>query len=68
MRIFIAAVLWFLLFAVSWPLALAVIFLFPVIWLLLLPFRLIGFAVGLSFSVVKEIVLFPFRLGSALFR
>ncbi len=68
MRFFIAAALWFLLLAVSWPLALVLLFLFPLIWLLALPFRLAGLVLNFVVSLVKAILLLPFRIGSALVR
>ena len=40
----VAFLLWLLLFVVAWPLALAALFLYPIIWLLLLPFRIVGIA------------------------
>ncbi|HET6436990.1 MAG TPA: hypothetical protein VFG59_02925 [Anaeromyxobacter sp.] len=54
--------LWVLLLVLCWPLALAVLILFPLIWLLALPFRLLGIAVGGVFALVKAILLFPARL------
>lgn len=68
MRIFIAVVLWFLLLAISWPLAVVVLILLPIIWLILLPFRILGFAFGLVFDFIRALVLFPFRVGSALLK
>jgi hypothetical protein len=56
--------LWLLLFVLCWPLALAVIILYPLIWLLLLPLRLIGIAVEGVFELLRAIVLFPARLLS----
>lgn len=54
--------LWLLLFLFSWPLALAALVLYPVVWLLLLPFRIVGIAVGGALSLVWAIVTLPFRL------
>lgn len=39
-------VLWLLLFVLCWPLALLALIAYPVVWLLLLPFRIVGIAVG----------------------
>jgi hypothetical protein len=58
----IAFLLWLLLFAVSWPLALAVLVLYPFVWLLLLPFRIVGIAVDGVLALLKAILLFPARL------
>jgi hypothetical protein len=62
MRTLIAIVLWFLLLAVSWPLAVLAIFLFPLLWLLLLPFRIIGFTLSAIFEAIGAIIMFPFRV------
>lgn len=62
MRTLIAFLLWCLLFAVSWPLALLVLVIFPFVWLLLLPFRIVGFTIGAIFEAIGAILLFPFRL------
>ena len=42
-----------------WPVALAVLFLYPIIWLVLLPFRLVGFALHGAFALVAAIFLLP---------
>jgi len=54
--------LWMLLFYFSWPLALLALILYPIIWLLLLPFRIFGFAVGAVFDFLKSIITLPKRL------
>jgi hypothetical protein len=54
--------LWIILFTICWPIALIALILYPLVWLLLLPFRLLGFAVELSFDLVKNIFMLPFRL------
>jgi hypothetical protein len=56
--------LWCLLFVLCWPLALAALVLYPIVWLILLPFRLVGIAVGGALSLVWAIVTLPFRLIS----
>jgi hypothetical protein len=55
-------ILWVILATISFPLALAVLILYPIIWLILLPFRLIGIAVGSIFDILKAIILLPFKL------
>ncbi|MBX2966722.1 MAG: hypothetical protein KF845_11280 [Cyclobacteriaceae bacterium] len=62
MRTLIAIILWFILLALCWPLALMLIFVLPVVWLILLPFKLIGFSLGLVFQFIGAILMFPFRL------
>jgi hypothetical protein len=54
--------LWLLLFVLCAPLAIAVLILYPIIWLLLLPFRLLGIAVNGVFELLKAIIFFPARL------
>lgn len=55
-------VLWLLLFFLCWPLALVALLLYPVIWLLLLPFRLVGIAVGGVLRLVWEVVSLPITI------
>jgi len=66
MRTFIAIILWFILLVLCWPIALLTLFLFPLIWLLLLPFRIVGFTLEAVFKLIGAILLFPFRLVKAL--
>ncbi len=54
--------LWLLLVAVCWPLAVAALLLWPVVWLLSLPFRLVGLAVEGVFALLRAIVLLPARV------
>lgn len=54
--------LWLLLLVVCWPLALLALVLYPLVWLLLLPFRLVGIAVGGVFELLKSIILLPARV------
>jgi hypothetical protein len=54
--------LWCLLFVVCWPLALLAIVLYPVAWLLLLPFRLVGIAVEGALELVAALIFLPARL------
>lgn len=58
--------LWCLLFVVCWPLALLALVLYPLVWLLLLPFRLIGIAVGGLLELVTALVTLPARLLRAI--
>jgi hypothetical protein len=60
--------LWCILFVVCWPLALLAIVFYPVIWLLLLPLRLLGFAVHGALEIVRMAILLPIRLLTAPFR
>ncbi len=54
--------LWLLLFIVCWPLALLALLLYPFVWLLLLPFRLVGIAVDGVFGLLKAILFLPARV------
>ena len=60
--------LWCLLFVLCWPLALLALVLYPLVWLLLLPFRLIGIAVHGVLELVWTAVMLPARLLTAPFR
>lgn len=54
--------LWLILLLLCWPLALLALLLYPIVWLLLLPFRLLGIAVDGVFELLKAILLLPARL------
>ena len=55
-------VLFVILLFTCWPLALALVFLYPLVWLVLLPFRLVGIAVGGVLHLIEAIFLLPVRL------
>jgi hypothetical protein len=54
--------LWLILLVLCWPLALLGLVLYPLVWLLLLPFRLVGIAVEGVFELLRAIILLPSRL------
>jgi hypothetical protein len=54
--------LWLLLLILCWPLALLALILYPLIWLLLLPFRLLGIAVEGVLELVRSLILLPARV------
>ena len=54
--------LWCLLFLVCWPLALLALILYPIVWLILLPFRIVGIAVGGVFELLRAIMFLPARV------
>lgn len=58
--------LWCILLIMCWPLALAVLVLYPLVWLVLLPFRLLGIAVGGVLELVRAILFLPGRLIRAI--
>ncbi len=54
--------LWLILLVICWPLALLALLLYPIVWLLLLPFRLVGITVSAVFDLFKAIITLPARL------
>ena len=54
--------LWLVVLFFCWPLALIALFLYPLVWLLLLPFRILGIAVDGVLELVKAVILLPARL------
>jgi hypothetical protein len=54
--------LWIILFVVCWPLALLALLLYPLVWLLLLPFRILGLAVDGLLGFLRAVFLLPARL------
>ena len=54
--------LWCILFVVCWPLAIAALLLWPLVWLITLPFRLLGIAVDGAFGLLRAIVMLPARV------
>jgi len=61
-------ILWCILFVLCWPLALLALVLYPLVWLLLLPFRLLGFVVTGVLEAVWVLVTLPFRVLGAMTR
>ena len=53
---------WLLLLIICWPLALLALIAYPFVWLLLLPFRLVGITVDAVFKLLKSILLLPSRV------
>jgi hypothetical protein len=54
--------LWCILLVMCWPLALVALVLYPVVWLVLLPFRIVGIAVGGVLELVRGIIFLPARV------
>jgi len=54
--------LWLILLVLCWPLALLALVLYPIIWLLLLPFRLVGITVNAVFDLLRGLLLLPARI------
>jgi hypothetical protein len=55
-------ILWLILLILCWPVAILALILYPFVWLVLLPFRLLGFAVGAVFETLKALILLPARI------
>ena len=53
---------WLILLVLCWPLALAALVLYPLVWLLLLPFRILGIAVEGVLQLIRALILLPARL------
>jgi hypothetical protein len=60
-----ALLLWLILLVVCWPLALLALVLWPVVWLLSLPFRVLGIAFEGVFALLRAVVLLPARILGA---
>ena len=58
--------LWCILLVMCWPLALVALVLYPLVWLVLLPFRLVGIAVEGALGLVTAIITLPFRVLRAI--
>ena len=58
----VALLLWLILLVLCWPLALLALALYPIVWLILLPFRLLGFAVDGVLRLLRGVILLPMRV------
>ncbi len=57
----VAFLLWLLLLVFCWPLALLALVLYPIVWLLTLPFRLVGITIGAVFALLGAMLMLPAR-------
>ena len=55
-------ILWFILLLLCWPIAIIALILYPLIWLLLLPFRLVGIGVSAVLDLFKTLIILPARI------
>jgi hypothetical protein len=62
MRTLLLLICWCILFVLSWPVAILALVLFPLVWLLSLPIRLVGITVGAAFALLRAILFLPARL------
>lgn len=54
--------LWLILLVICWPLAILGLLLYPIVWLLLLPFRLLGITVNAIFELLRALITLPARI------
>ena len=57
-----AFLLWCILFLLCWPIAILALVLYPLVWLILLPFRIVGIAVGGVLAFLSALFMLPVRL------
>ncbi|HEY3854368.1 MAG TPA: hypothetical protein VGO67_08260 [Verrucomicrobiae bacterium] len=62
MKVLILFVGWCILFVLCWPVAILAVVLFPIVWLVSLPFRLLGMTVGAAFALLSALLFLPARL------
>ena len=62
MKVLILFVAWCILFVLSWPVALLALVLFPLVWLVSLPLRLVGITFGAVFALIRALFYLPARL------
>lgn len=62
MQFVLVVVVWCLLFVIAWPLAIALVFLLPILWLLSIPFRIFGIILGAVLAFLKALLFLPARL------
>lgn len=62
MKALILFVAWCILFVLCWPLAILGLILFPIVWLLSLPLRLLGMTVGAAFAFLRNLLFLPARV------
>lgn len=65
MRTLLVLLLWLVLFALCWPLALLALVLWPIVWLASLPFRLVGMTLHAVFAALRALLFLPARLLGA---
>ncbi|TAK15254.1 MAG: hypothetical protein EPO35_08010 [Acidobacteria bacterium] len=55
-------VIWAILFAIAWPIALLLLVLIPFLWILSIPFRIVGFVLEGALALIRQILLLPARI------
>jgi hypothetical protein len=61
-RTMLSFLVWLVLLFLCWPVALLALVLYPLVWLLTLPFRLVGIGVDAVFSLLRAVVMLPARI------
>jgi hypothetical protein len=54
--------LWVILLVICWPIAILALILYPLVWLILLPFKIVGITIGAGLDLFKAIIAFPARI------
>jgi hypothetical protein len=62
MKVILVFIVWCILFVLCWPIALLALLLFPIVWLLSLPFRLIGITFDALFALLRAVLFLPTRI------
>ena len=62
MQFVLVVIAWCLLFVIAWPLAIALVVLLPLLWLLSIPFRIVGVLLGAVLAFIKALLFLPARL------
>ena len=62
MQFVLVVLAWCLLFVIAWPIAIALVFLLPLLWLLSIPFRIVGVLLGAVLAFIKALLFLPARL------
>ncbi|MGH8239066.1 MAG: hypothetical protein ACREXP_18890 [Steroidobacteraceae bacterium] len=62
MQFVFVVIAWCLLFVIAWPIAIALVFLLPILWLLSIPFRIVGVLLGAVLAFIKALLFLPARL------
>ena len=62
MKTFFLLVAWLILLVLSWPLAILALVLWPIVWLIALPFRLLGITIGAVLALLRSLLFLPARL------
>jgi len=66
MKTLIVLLLWCILFVLSWPIAIGLFFLFIFAWIILIPFKIVGFTLSVIFKIIGGILLLPFKIIKAI--